>query len=75
VYTIYIKKIIYISASKSSNVVLKSSFDFIFPCSFKISRALALIYWLLAREILKEHGKIKSNDDFNTTLEDFEAEI
>jgi small subunit ribosomal protein S2 len=49
--------------------------DLVIPTNNKGRRALALIYWLLAREILKEHGKIKSNDDFNTTLEDFEAEI
>jgi small subunit ribosomal protein S2 len=49
--------------------------DLVIPTNNKGRRALALIYWLLAREILKEHGKIKSNVDFNTTLEDFEAEI
>jgi small subunit ribosomal protein S2 len=49
--------------------------DLVIPTNNKGRRALALIYWLLAREILKEQGKIKSDDGFSATLEDFEAEI
>ena len=49
--------------------------DFVIPTNNKGRRALALIYWLLTRAILKEQKKIKSDDDFTATVEDFEAEI
>ena len=49
--------------------------DLAVPTNNKGRRALALVYWLLAREILKYKGKIKSYDDFKPTIEDFEAEI
>jgi len=49
--------------------------DLVVPTNNKGRRALALVYWLLAREILKYKGKIKSYDDFKPTIEDFEAEI
>lgn len=49
--------------------------DLVIPTNNKGRRALALVYWLLARAILKERGKIKSYDDFKPTVEDFEAEI
>jgi small subunit ribosomal protein S2 len=49
--------------------------DYVIPTNNKGRRALALIYWLLARSILQEQGKIKSDEDFTATVEDFEAEI
>ena len=49
--------------------------DLVIPTNNKGRRALALVYWLLAREILKEKGKIKSYDEFKPSVEDFEAEI
>ena len=49
--------------------------DIVIPTNNKGRRALALVYWLLTREILKEKGKIKSYDDFKLEIEDFEAEI
>jgi len=49
--------------------------DLVIPTNNKGRRALALVYWLLTRAILKEQGKIKSYDDFKATVEDFEAEI
>ena len=49
--------------------------DLVVPTNNKGRRALALVYWLLAREVLKHKGKIKSYDDFKPTIEDFEAEI
>jgi small subunit ribosomal protein S2 len=49
--------------------------DLVIPTNNKGRRALALVYWLLAREILKTKGKIKSYDDFKSEVEDFEAEI
>jgi len=49
--------------------------DLVIPTNNKGRRALALVYWLLTRAILKEQDKIKSNDDFKPAVEDFEAEI
>ena len=49
--------------------------DTIIPTNNKGRRALALVYWLLTREIFKVKGKIGSYDDFQPEVEDFEAEI
>ena len=49
--------------------------DLVIPTNNKGRRALALVYWLLTREILKTKGKIKSYADFKSEVEDFEAEI
>jgi small subunit ribosomal protein S2 len=49
--------------------------DYVIPTNNKGRRALALIYWLLARAVLREQGKIPSDDEFTATVEDFEAEI
>ncbi len=49
--------------------------DYVIPTNNKGRRALALIYWLLARAILREQGKISSDEEFTATVEDFEAEI
>jgi len=49
--------------------------DLLIPTNNKGRRALAIIYWLLTREILLEKGKIKSREEFKLTVEDFEAEI
>ncbi len=49
--------------------------DIIIPTNNKGRRALALVYWLLTREILMQKGKIKKYEDFKATVEDFEAEI
>jgi small subunit ribosomal protein S2 len=49
--------------------------DLVIPTNNKGRRSLALIYWLLTKTILKERGKIKSDEEFTATVEDFEAEI
>jgi small subunit ribosomal protein S2 len=49
--------------------------DYVIPTNNKGRRALALIYWLLARATLREQGKIQSDEEFTTSVEDFEAEI
>ncbi len=49
--------------------------DFVIPCNNKGRRSLSLIYYLLAREFLKEKGLIKSNDEFNYKVSDFEAKV
>ena len=49
--------------------------DVAIPTNNKGRRALALIYWLLTRALLREQRKIKSDKDFSPSVEDFEAEI
>lgn len=49
--------------------------DLVIPTNNKGRRALALVYWLLTRAVLKEQGKIKSYEEFKPEVEDFEAEI
>jgi len=49
--------------------------DVIIPTNNKGRRALALVYWLLTRQIYKVKGKIDSYDDFQPEVEDFEAAI
>ncbi|RLF42361.1 MAG: 30S ribosomal protein S2 [Thermoplasmata archaeon] len=49
--------------------------DLAIPTNNKGRRALALVYWLLAREFLKEKGKIKDYSEFTPKVEEFEAEI
>lgn len=49
--------------------------DLVIPTNNKGRRALALVYWLLTREIIKEQGKIKKYEDYKSSVEDFEAEI
>jgi len=46
--------------------------DLIIPCNNKGKKSLALIYWLLAREILKIRGVLKKEKDFNLKVDDFE---
>jgi len=48
-----------------------NNIDLIIPANNKGKRALATLFWLLAREILKERGKIKSDKDFTYKIEDF----
>jgi small subunit ribosomal protein S2 len=60
-----------ISLCDTSNML--KNVDLVIPCNNKGKKALSLIYWLLAREILKQRGIIKSDDEFTTTAEDFES--
>ncbi len=49
--------------------------DLVIPTNNKGRRALAFIYWLLAREVLKARGDIKSDDEYKYTVDDFEAPL
>ena len=46
--------------------------DVIISMNNKGKKAIALVYWLLAREILKNKGEIKGDAEYKYSLEDFE---
>jgi small subunit ribosomal protein S2 len=47
----------------------------IIPGNNKGRRSLALVYWLLAREILFVRGDLKDRSEFTKTVDDFEASL
>jgi small subunit ribosomal protein S2 len=49
--------------------------DLVIPTNNKGRRALAVIYWLLARQILRERGEIPPDGDLSQTIEDFEIKL
>ena len=52
-----------------------SNVDFVIPTNNKGRRALAVIYWLLARQILRERGEIPSDGDMSQSIDDFEVRL
>jgi len=52
-----------------------SGVDLVIPTNNKGRRALAVIYWLLARQVLRERGGLPQDKDLPITIEDFEAKI
>src|SRR3989344_5864811 len=61
-------------ALASTNNVLKNV-DIAVPINNKGRKSLALGYWILAKEVLKERGEIKSDSEFGKTIEDFEYKM
>ena len=49
--------------------------DLIIPTNNKGKRALAMIYWLLARQVLRERGDIPPDGDLSSSVDDFEAKL
>jgi small subunit ribosomal protein S2 len=49
--------------------------DLVIPTNNKGRRALAVIYWLLARQILRERGEISPDGDPSQSIEDFEIKL
>jgi small subunit ribosomal protein S2 len=49
--------------------------DLVIPSNNKGRRALATVYWLLTREILKARAQVASDEDFKMTVEEFEASL
>lgn len=49
--------------------------DLVIPTNNKGRRALAVIYWLLARQILRERGEIPEDGDPDQSIEDFEIKL
>ena len=49
--------------------------DLIIPTNNKGRRALAVIFWLLARQVLRERGELSLDKDPSISIEDFEAKL
>jgi small subunit ribosomal protein S2 len=49
--------------------------DLVIPTNNKGRRALAVIFWLLARQIQRERGELPSDQNPKFNIEDFEAKI
>ena len=45
--------------------------DLVIPANNKGKKSIGLLYYLLAREILRARGEIKKNEDFKPTLDEF----
>jgi small subunit ribosomal protein S2 len=52
-----------------------SGVDLVIPTNNKGRRALAVIFWLLARQILRERGELSIDKDPPVAIEDFEAKL
>jgi len=52
-----------------------SGVDLVISTNNKGRRALAIIYWLLARQILRERGELALDKDLPLKVEDFETNI
>jgi len=52
-----------------------SDVDLVIPTNNKGRRALATIYWLLARQTLRERGEIPSDGDLQIPTEEFEVKL
>lgn len=46
--------------------------DLAVPINNRGRKSLALLFWVLTRELLKSRGDIKKDDDFTTPMEEFE---
>jgi len=49
--------------------------DLVIPTNNKGRRALAVIFWLLARQLMRERGELAADKDPPATVDDFEAKV
>jgi len=49
--------------------------DLVVPTNNKGRRALATVYWLLTREVLKARGEVKEDTEFKPTIDEYEAPL
>jgi len=49
--------------------------DLVIPTNNKGRRALAMIYWLLARQVLRERGELPPDGNLPYTVDDFETKL
>ena len=54
---------------------LLGNVDIVVPVNNKGRKAIALVYWLLARQILREKGTLKEDQDLDVEPTDFELKI
>ena len=66
-------KIPVIAMCDSNN--LTTNVDIVIPGNNKGRRSLALIYWLLSREILRIRGELGADEDLEETIDDVEAPL
>jgi small subunit ribosomal protein S2 len=62
-----------IAIANSDNVT--SKVDLVIPANNRGRKALATVYWLLAREVLKKQGRIKSDKEMQMSIDDFETKL
>ncbi len=62
-----------IGVSNTDNIT--SKVDLVIPANNRGRKSLATVYWLLAREILMEKGKLKENESMKYEIDDFETKI
>ncbi|CAN5615486.1 30S ribosomal protein S2 [soil metagenome] len=62
-----------VAIANSDNVT--SNVDLVIPANNRGRKALATVYWLLTREVLKKQGKIKSDADMKISIDDFETKL
>lgn len=63
------KKIPIVSLADTFNEA--KDIDYLIPMNNNGKKAISLVFWILAREILKKRGKIKKDIDFKAKIEDF----
>jgi len=61
-----------VALSGTSNEI--SDIDIIIPSNNKSMKSISTLFWILAREILKERGSISSDDEFKYNPSDFAKE-
>jgi small subunit ribosomal protein S2 len=49
--------------------------DLVIPTNNKGRRALAVVFWLLTRQVLRERGELAADKDPPATIDDFEAKV
>ncbi len=62
-----------IALCDSDNVF--SGVDLAIPVNNKGRRALAMLYWLLARQVLRDRGELPADGTITATVDDFETKL
>jgi small subunit ribosomal protein S2 len=52
-----------------------SGVDLAIPVNNKGRRALAMVYWLLARQVLRERNELPKDGTITATVDDFETKL
>src|SRR6266487_5923301 len=62
-----------VAIANTDNVT--SKIDLVVPANNRGRKALATVYWLLAREVLKKQGAIKLDSDMKMPIDEFETKL